>query len=453
MGAREELMQGKLAKEKVIARKRYGKLSLVSGKTMKQRAEKTLRLMKRGVATIYGGCLLDEKMVGSPTLLVRKEQPSVFGEWSYLPVVVKRKHVLRKEDHLQLGWQAELLVKIQGVLPTEAFILGPDGGLLPSAPADAELEVKEIIHELERIAGGECPEPTLRKACVDVSPWGACCLELAERTGDIALLFQVNRRQREALRQIGILTVEQALAMDPSQLSGKDPRLTLKSLQAIQRQARSLQETAIIIRAPFKPPALTYEIHFDIESYPPTDTDYLFGCLARDRQAGTEDYIPFVARRLGDEKRLWVNFLKWTETLPAAYVVYHYSMYERERLDVLAERYGTKEHAGLTRFASSMVDLNEVLKDHAAFPLYIYSLKNIGALIGATWEGAVSHGADSVGVYKRWLTKKRPKDLEALIAYNKEDTWATAKLLDWLTAYAAKEGIYHQPFPWEAKIG
>jgi predicted RecB family nuclease len=58
-----------------------------------------------------------------------------------------------------------------------------------------------------------------------------------------------------------------------------------------------------------------------------------------------------------------------------------------------------------------------------------------------------------VGVYKRWLTKKRPKDLEALIAYNKEDTWATAKLLDWLTAYAAKEGIYHQPFPWEAKIG
>ncbi len=453
MESREVLMQGTLLKEKKLAQAVYGKLSSVKGATPEERAKKTLSLMKRGVSAIYQGCLQSEQVSGHPTLLIRKEQPSDFGAWSYIPVVVKRKHVLRKEDHLQLGWHGRLLAKIQGVLPTEAYVLGPDQELLLSDPRDAELEVQDVVGELERIQAGECPEPTLRKACLDVSPWGACCLELAERTQDIALLFQVNRRQREALRQIGILTVDQAVEMDPSQLSGLDPRLTLKSLQSIQRQARSLKEDVVIVRAPFTPSDVACEIHFDIESHPPTDTDYLFGCLVRNSGRKKDKYVSFVAKRLSSEKKLWEKFLAWTETLPEKYIVYHYSMYEYERLGVLALRYQTGEHTGLKRFLGAMVDLNEVIKDHAVFPLYIYSLKNIGKLLGASWEGAVSHGADSVGVYERWLDAKDPADLKALIAYNEEDVQATAKAVDWLTTYAKQEAVYSRPFPWEAKIG
>lgn len=452
MEEREHLMQGKLTKEKKIAQAVYGRVSSATGKTDEARAVSTLRLMKRGAATIYNGVLMYEDVVGHPTLLIRKGEPSVFGEWSYIPVLVKRRHVLRKEDHLHVGWHGQLLAAIQGVIPTEGYVLSPDGVALPSDPRDAEGEVKEILEELRRITGGECPEPTLRKACLDTSPWGACCLELAERTRDIALLFQVNRRQREALRQVGIATVDQAAAMDPSQLSGADPRLTTKSLQSIQRQARSLEEDAVIVRAPFKPSACSYEIHFDIESHPPTDTDYLFGCLVRDKAHETEEYVSFVAKRLADEKRLWTKFLVWIKTLPAEYVVYHYSMFEYERLGVLAKRYQTEQDESLKRFMDSMVDVNDLVKDHAAFPLYIYSLKNIGKLVGATWKGSVSHGADSVGVYERWLKQKQPADLESLIRYNEEDTWATATLLDWLTDYAKTEIIYHRPFPWEAKI-
>lgn len=453
MEAREVLMQGTLLKEKKIAQKVYGRLSSVTGVTDQARAASTLRLMKRGATTIYGGCVLEDGLVGHPTLLVRKDQPSTLGSWSYVPVLVKRRHVLRKEDHLQVGWQAQLLSHIQGLFPTEGLVVSPDGELLASDPREAETEVKEVIEELKRIRAGECPEPTLRKACLDISPWGVCCFELAKRTNDIALLFQVNRRQRAALRHAGIFTVDQAAAMDPSQLSGTDPRLTTKSLQAVQRQARSLEEDAVLIRAPFKRSAVPYEIHFDIEAHPPTDTDYLFGCLVRDTTTQTTEYVSFVAKRLSDEKRLWQHFLKWVKTLPPEYVVYHYSLYEQERLEVLARRYQTQDDPDLQRFVSSMVDLNEVVKDHAAFPLYVYSLKNIGELIGATWEGTVLNGADSVGVYERWLKKKQPKDLAALIRYNEEDVWATAKLLDWLTTYATVQTIYHRPFPWDAKIG
>lgn len=452
MEAREELMRGTLIKEMEIARKVYGRLSKVEGTNDEERAANTVTLMQKGAQTIYGACVLYEGVVGHPTLLVRKEQPSVFGDWSYIPVLVKRRHVLRKEDHLHVGWQAYLLSKIQGVMLAEGYVLGPDANLLSSDPREAEKEVLEVMQELERIRGGECPEPTLRKACLETSPWGTYCLELAERTRDIALLFQVNRRQRAALRDIGILSVDHAVTMDPVQLSGVDPRLTLKALQSIQRQARSLEEEAVIIRAPFRTGETPYEIHFDIESHPPTDVDYLFGCLVRDKRRSTQAYVSFVAKRLGDEKRLWTNFLRWTKTLPEEYVVYHYSIYEQERLDVLARRYETQDHEGLQRFRKAMVDLNELTKDHAVFPLYIYSLKNIGTLIGATWQGAVSHGADSVGVYETWLKEKEQKTLDALIRYNEEDVRATAKLLDWLKDYANAETIYHRPFPWEAKI-
>ncbi len=452
MEAREVLMQGRLTKEKKIAQAVYGRLVSVTGKTDEARAASTLRLMKRGVTAIYNGVLLCEEVLGRPTLLVRKEEPSALGDWSYIPVLVKRRHVLRKEDHLHVGWQGWLLAAVQGSIPTEGYVLSPDGVPLSSDPRDAEIEVKEILEELRRIKAGECPEPTLRKACLDTSPWGVCCLELAERTRDIALLFQVNRRQREALRQVGITTVDQTAAMDPVQLSGADPRLTTKTLQSVQRQARSLEEDAIIVRAPFKPSTCSYEIHFDIESHPPTDTDYLFGCLVRDKVRETEEYVSFVAKRLGDEKRLWTKFLAWIKTLPEDYRVYHYSMFEFERLGVLARRYQTENDEALQQFMDSMVDMNELVKDYAVFPLYIYSLKNIGKLVGATWKGAVSHGADSVGVYERWLKQKQPADLESLIRYNEEDTWATATLLDWLTDYAQTETIYHRPFPWEAKI-
>lgn len=452
MEERELLMRGTLVRERALAASVYGRLSSVRGVTHVERAKKTLRLMKRGAAVIYGGCIEHEDTIGNPTLLIRKEEPSALGTWSYIPVLVKRKHTLRKEDHLQIGWHARILSQVQGLFPTEGYVLGPDKELLPSDPRTAEEEVKGVVEELDRIRGGECPEPTLRKACVDVSPWGVCCRALAEETQDIALLFQVNRRQREALRQIGIRTVQEAAEMDPAQYSGLDPRLTLKSLQAVRRQALALRDDTVHIRAPFVSSDVSCEIHFDIESYPPTDTDYLFGCLVRDRVAHTERFVSFAAKRLQDEKHLWKRFITWTETLPPSYIVYHYSMYERERIELLMRRYGTEAHEGVQRFLEAMVDLNELVKDCAVFPLYIYSLKNIGAMIGATWQGDVSHGADSVGVYARWLSEKRSEDLAALVAYNAEDTQATAKLVDWLATYADAETIYARPFPWEAKI-
>lgn len=453
MEAREALLQGTLKNQKKLASDVYGSLSVVQGTADPARIASTNRLMKQGAAVIYQAVLFHEWILGHTTLLVRKESPSSFGDWSYYPVLIKRRHVLRKEDHLQVGWQGLLLSQIQGVMPTEAYVLGPDKNLIPSDPREAELEVKGVIEELNRIVGGECPEPTLRKACVDISPWGECCLALAEQSRDIALLFQVNRRQREALRQAGIQTVEDAAAIDPVQLSGTDPKLTLKTLQAVQRQARSLIDTSVIVRRPFAEEKAEYEIHFDIESYPATDTDYLFGCLVRDRSKNEEIYVSFVAKKLTDEKRLWVSFLKWIETLPETYTVYHYSPYEYERLAILANRYKTEENEALQRFMDSMVDLNELIKDHAVFPLYVYSLKNIGRLLGATWDGEVTHGADSVQVYEHWLKMKQSADLENLIRYNEADVRATATVLDWLFAYAKQEGMYQAPFPWNSKIG
>lgn len=454
MEGRELMIRGNLLKEEKILDKLYKRRSVTSiyGQDEAKRIEATERQMHSGSSIIYHGCLSVDGLVGHPTVLVRTELPSQLGPWSYYPMIVKRRHVLRKEDHLQLGWQAYLLERLQGVCPTEAFIVSPDAECVPSDPREAQLEVKGIIEELKRIQHGECPEPTLRKACLDTSPWGVCCLELAERTQDIALLFQVNRKQRTALRDIGILNVEQAATMDPSQLSGQDPRLTLKSLQSIQRQARSLQEHTVIVRESFVRPAPTLEIHFDIESYPATDTDYLFGCLVRDRSEGVEHYLPFAAKALMSEKRMWQKFLAWTDTLPEDYIVYHYSLYEQERLEVLAKRYGTQEHAGLQRFQERMVDVNEIVKDHVVFPLYVYSLKNVGGLIGATWNGEVTHGADSVDVFARWLELRRTSDWRALVSYNEDDVRATARVIDWLTKYATKEMSYQAPFPWQPEI-
>jgi uncharacterized protein len=235
--------------------------------------------------------------------------------------------------------------------------------------------------------------------------------------------------------------------MDPVQFEGREPGLTLRGLQAIQRQARSLREESVIVKKPFTQRTEGLEIHFDIESHPPTDTDYLYGFWIVENGVGR--YESFVSESPEGEREMWKKFLAWLELLPAEYTVFHYAAYEHTRLAQLAERYGDMGSVWLEKFRSRFVDLKELAREHAVFPLYFYSLKKICQFLGFRWEGEVKGGAQSVTQFDEWLkTGERPV-LQAIIQYNREDVQATAHLLAWLQRYAAAEGVYRKPYPWE----
>ena len=145
---------------------------------------------------------------------------------------------------------------------------------------------------------------------------------------------------------------------------------------------------------------------------------------------------------------MWKRFVKWLETLPEVYTVFHYSPYEPERITLLARRHGDTDHPLVQKFLLSCVDLKDSVRDHVIFPLRIYSLKRICNLLGFTWKGEVHDGAESVDVYERWLKEKNIHDLEGICSYNQEDTIATQILLAWLRAYAVEETVYPARTSW-----
>lgn len=445
----ESRLGDRLFEERRLARRFFSGVREVRHTDPRKGARRTLELMREGAEVIYRGWLMNEAWCARPDLLIKTRGPSLFGTWHYVPWSFRRGHELKKEYKFQLMADVVLLEETQHYFPREAGTVNADGQRLAFETDEMVSEWKGIVEALERIARGEMPEPVYRKSCEDTSPWGQACFRLAAERNDIALLFNVDLKKLKSLRDLGIRTVEDAAEMDPMRFEGQGPGLTLRALQAVQRQAASLRDQSVIIRDAFTHQTEGCEIHFDIESYPPTDTDYLYGFWTQNAEGGV--YHAFVAKTPKEEEKMWKTFLAWLTTLPSAYTVYHYANYEPTRLRVLAERYGDQHNPWLERFISRMFDLKEAAREHAVFPLYFYSLKKICQFLGFDWTGEVKNGGDSIGVYQRWLKTRRRTILDSLLQYNQDDVEATAFLLDWLKRFARQEGVYPKPYPWQKK--
>ncbi|MEI7511877.1 MAG: TM0106 family RecB-like putative nuclease [Candidatus Uhrbacteria bacterium] len=434
-----------LAHEREIVAAQFNEAVTVTTRD-EEGAKDTLALMREGVPVIYQGTLLDGDWTGRPDLLERQEGKSNFGYWYYIPLDVKRSHELKKEHKSQLMFYAVLLERIQGVFPSHPTILNGDGERIGFDAASFESEFRDILHEIERIRGGEMPAPVYRKSCEDMSPWGKACFRLADSRRDIALLYNVDMRKLKALRSLGITTIDDAAVLDAETLEGQAPGLTLRGLEAVRRQAIALTTKSVIIRDPFVDPTIGLEIHFDIESHPATDTDYLYGFWfpSGERQG----YHAIIAERPEDERTLWTEFLAWLQTLPETYTVWHYAAYEPMRLQILARRYGTETDAHLLKFIASFRDLKDYAADTAVFPVYFYSLKMIGKFLGFAWEGDVKGGGESVTAFEDWLKTGNRATLDAIVQYNQEDVRATAHLLAWMRSYATSYVSYPLPYPW-----
>lgn len=405
----------------------------------------TKEAMERGEECIYQGTLIDGDLQGRPDLLLREQGASKLGNWHYIPVDIKSSHELKKTHLFQLVFYSELLRRIQDVMPNRAGIINRDHEEHYVDPKETLPEFFEVFEKLQKIIRGERPPCVVRKSCFDTSPWGEACLKDAQKTNDIALLYNVDVKKLEALRGLGILTVDQVAEMEVESYAGSAPGLTMHGLETIKLQAQSLKDGTVFIKKPIGFPETECEIYFDIESDLPNDVDYLYGFLMC--RGGSNEYISFIAERPDQEGEMWRSFLAWLDTLPEQYVVYHYAPFEPMRIRLLESRYGSSE--ALERFRSRLVDLKPIATKQLTLPLYFYSLKKICRFFGFSWRGELQSGGASIDYYERWCETGDRNILNDIIIYNEDDVRATLHLKEWLSAYAKEIRSYRKPYPWE----
>jgi uncharacterized protein len=396
----------------------------------------TKKAMEEGAEYIYQGTLLDGDWYGRPDILVRQNGASGLGNWHYVPLDIKSAHKIKDVHKYQLTFYALLLERIQGLFPTKVGIINVAHETFWTDPNEWIKYFDDVFTKIEKIRKGDKPDPVYRKSCHDTSPWGEVCLKFAEKTNDIALLYNVSTPKLQALRGFGINTIDDAAEMDPS-LYVEAPGLTLQGLESMKLQARSLLDNKIFIKKPVELPEAPLEIHFDIESDPPNDADYLYGFLLR-KEGQEDEYIRFLAEKPEDEKKMWKEFLKWLETLPSDYVVYHYHCYEPTRLNLLEARHGGSKWLDL--FRSNLYDIKTPTTKSITFPLHFYSLKKVCGLLGYEWKSDLKSGGESIDRYALWLSSGDRAILDDIILYNEGDVRATAFLKDWMEENGAEVG-------------
>jgi uncharacterized protein len=403
------------------------------GRTAAARKRSTLELMRRGERLIRGGLLEAGCFVGEPDLLERRDDgPSDFGQYHYTAVDAKIVGGRLHEGHkLQLAMYGELLMRVQGVRPKECFMAEAPGSLIGLNLEEYQPSFEAAVASLKEIVGGKKPPPRLTSGCRH-SPWFKECLADAESTDDIVLLYGIRDSAVSALRGLGIGTVADAAAMDVEAAAG-ETGLKRRTLERLKIQAEALKEKRHFLRKGIEFPHVPLEIHFDMESSPPRRLDYLFGLLFV--EGGSSRYESVIAEGPEDEGAAWREFLARLETLPRDFAVYHYGDYEPARLEALESRYGGSLH--LDRFRAAMIDLNEVVKDCIIFPLYFYSLKDIGRYIGFDRSKTIAGGGESVAFYESWLKTGNRAKLKAILKYNEDDCRATLALKEWLLKQGA----------------
>lgn len=202
--------------------------------------DRTLALMRDGVAGIDQGVLLDEGRLARPDLLERVPGRSALGDHRYRPGDVKSALRTRSDAVLQIGFAAILLERVQGWRPSTGFVLLGDG-------RRDEIDLEAIRHTIddavaraERIARGEAETSAHFSAACGRCRWrGACVLELQTRR-DLSFVHGLTRTRCRVLARHGVRSIDDLAGADLDRLACEG--VPIEGLGRAREQARALLE-------------------------------------------------------------------------------------------------------------------------------------------------------------------------------------------------------------------
>lgn len=416
------------------------------------RAKETEILMEEGVDYIFDGVLLNSgvrdwmlpidnlagvelNLVGVPTLLIKRQGESKFGNWLYQPASIKLGRNPKPEYKIIAAFHAQLLASIQGVMPEAALLI-----LRQHNQYEVNLEhwldrMQELVsNSIEMLLKQKEPEVFISRQRCSLCHWYAHCYSIAQSQQHLSLVPGVTPTRYEQLISMGLETVESIAAacpIDMGELIGREVASQLKL------QAQSLVDNRAILKISSTQtkiiPTGQRELYFDIEAEPERNLDYLLGVLLVDRQANTERFYAFLAEKPEDEAKIWEHFLALVEIYADA-PIFHFSEYEVETIKRLGQLYQTpkqKVQVLLSRF----VDLHQEVVSSVTLPVESYSLKSIANWLGFQWRERGASGEQSVCWYDRWLKTGDRSSLEAILRYNEDDCRATYHLKEWLVKF------------------
>jgi predicted RecB family nuclease len=450
------------------------------GERLRRAAAQTEAAIRRGDDVIYQATFFDGRWLGLADFLLRVEQASALGPWSYEIVDTKLARHTKASALLQICSYVDQLARIQGREPEWMHVAlgGSARTVEPHRVADYMAYYRVARHRLEEKVAAAAPAyppvatyPEPVEHC-DVCRWDQDCTARRRKDDDLSLVAGIASRQRQALKARAISTrrglAGLTLPLDPPlddtrletlervhrqarlQVEGEDAHRTLYELIDPSRlEDGTLEPGRGLLALPEPRPG---DLFFDIEGDPyalDDGVDYLFGVLEPGRKDahGKPTFHAFWARdaegtvTLAAEKsafeRLMDLFMDRLARDPTIHI-YHYAPYEPTALGRLMGRHGTREDEvdRLLR-GDVLVDLYGVVRQGVRASVESYSIKRLEPLYRYTREIGLREVGPVIASFEAWLQAggEAGHDDEALRKierYNHDDVVSTLLLRDWL---------------------
>ncbi len=408
-----------------------------------EKAAATEDLMSRGVDYIYDGLLklivpvdrhLEIILLANPTILVKKNGSSRFGDWLYVPINVHLGRRPKSEYKLLAAFSTKLLTATQGAIPISAHLilrqLDYHRVRLDSWSDKTQKAIDECVKMLrEKVE----PEVFISRQRCNLCHWYDHCYTKARSQQHLSLIPGVTPSRYENLQTLGITSVKSLAEVSVTELG----ELTgWEIANKLQQQAQSLLENKPIWRQKDdrksyqEIPTNEIELYFDIEAEPDRNVDYLLGVVLVDRRQNIQHFFAFLAEKPEDEGLVWQDFIKFIELYSDA-PIFHFSEYEIETIQRLGKLYKTPK-SQISSVLDRCFDLYEWTIDTVVFPVERYSLKSLANWLGFYWRLPGVSGDRCVCWYDEWLNTGDRSFLDLILKYNEDDCLATLHLKNWL---------------------
>lgn len=433
----------------------HDRVATIETTTRDEATANTLAAMRSGEAIIFQGYLTNPPFAGYTDFLVRVDQPSGLGLYSYEVWDTKLSKKLKPYFAIQLCCYGEMLETIQGTIPEYLTVVLGTNERVPLRTTDYMsyyLSLKVSFLDFQRGFNPKTiPNP------VESASWGRwsnTAEQILQKRDHPLRVANITRHQIKALDQAGILTMTALAETDIERVTGigDDVFRRLKAQAHLQKASETEERPRfdILQSDPDNPTGLALlpthsdaDLYFDIEGFPLIDDglEYLWGCSYFD-ETGIRQFQDFWGHDRAGEKTAFEGFLDWAYQRwidhPQMHI-YHYGHYEVAAIRRLMGRHGSREHEVDQLLRNEVfIDLHRIVRHGVVVGEPRYSIKNVEHLYRGRRETDVTGATESIVYYEKWredpdgATWHNSAVLGAIRNYNIDDCDSTQELVDWL---------------------
>jgi uncharacterized protein len=420
----------------------------------------TVEALRSGVDVVYQAVFVDGNWRGIADFLLRVENQSALGRWSYEALDTKLARTTKPAYILQLCFYDEQLGRLQQRPPKRIHVLLGSGELASFRPEEFGAYYRRVRSRLiEFVADGRETEPYPNEHC-GICELKPLCDTWWDEVDHLCRVAGIRRQQVERLRAAGLATLA-ALGRAPAEPSppgiATETFAKIRQQAELQRRARETGTNGFVLLQPqpesgfaLLPDPSPGDLFFDFEGNPFWDRDgsleYLWGILDTERC-----FTPLWAQDHETERAAFESFIDLVHDRLSRFPemhVYHYASYETTALKRLMGRYGTRE-AELDELLRRglFVDLYKVVRNGLQASRPGYGLKEMETFLDFHRQAEVRDGGTSIVMFEEWMQTRDQALLDQIAAYNEEDCVATMLLRDWLLERRGEALDHFGPFP------